>query len=209
MAIFPMCEACRLEYQNPLDRRFHAQPIACPNCGPALKLLDQAGHEISVFGQKKSRALIIKCCELLNSGKIIALKGFGGFHLCCDARNEEAVANLRTRKLREVKPFAVMFANLQAAGEYTMIEEKEKTLLQSSASPIVLLHKIHCKQLAPSVAPKNKRLGVMLPYTPLHELILKTFKGPLVMTSGNRSDEPIVYTEQTALNDFMVLLIIF
>ncbi|MGK5085302.1 carbamoyltransferase HypF [Bdellovibrionota bacterium FG-1] len=195
MAGFSMCPPCRSEYENPLDRRFHAQPIACPSCGPSLSLLDPSGHKLDV----RPNALIAKCCELLREGKIIALKGLGGFHLCCDATNENAVASLRARKYREMKPFAVMFPHAQAASEFVLFNEAEKALLQSMAAPIVLLKKLRALLLAPSVAPKNQRLGVMLPYTPLHELILKTFNAPLVMTSGNRSDEPIAYSDPMAL----------
>ncbi|MGK5086479.1 carbamoyltransferase HypF [Bdellovibrionota bacterium FG-2] len=200
MAGFSMCSACRAEYENPTDRRFHAQPIACPQCGPALKLLDHLGRECPASGDERpSKTLILKCCELLREGMIVALKGLGGFHLCCDAKNAQAVASLRARKHREMKPFAVMFADIQAVYEYAHISESEKALLESPAAPIVLLDKIQDKTLAPDVAPKNKRLGVMLPYTPLHDLILSVFGGPLVMTSGNRSDEPIVTDTAEAL----------
>ncbi len=199
MSAFPMCQQCRLEYEDPLDRRYHAQPIACPQCGPNLKLHDQTGCEVAPSPENTGpNNLILKCCEFLRAGKIIALKGLGGFHLCCDARNEVAVARLRSRKHREMKPFGVMFTDLQAAAEYAVITETEISLLSSMASPIVLLEKHATPQLAPSVAPRNKRLGVMLPTTPLHELLLKTFTGPLVMTSGNQSDEPIVTTDSDA-----------
>jgi hydrogenase maturation protein HypF len=177
MAGFEMCAECRREYEDPGDRRFHAEPIACPACGPRLSMpLEEA-------------------VDMLGSGSILAVKGLGGWHLACDARSESAVSRLRGRKHREEKPFAVMASDASALGEVDATEER---LLRSMERPIVLLRKATDTALAEAVAPGNPWLGVMLPYTPLHHLLLHDFGGPLVMTSGNRSDEPIAVGDDEA-----------
>lgn len=185
MAGFVMCGRCRAEYENPADRRFHAEPIACPQCGPALQAVDSAGR--LVHGDPIEAA-----AAALRSGKVVAVKGLGGFHLACDAANAAAVAALRTRKHRDDKPFAVMVADVDAAARLCEVSGGEAALLSSTARPIVLLAKNPARGLAAAVAPDSSRLGVMLPYTPLHHLLLAAVDDrPLVMTSGNRSDEPI------------------
>ncbi len=172
MAGFPLCADCRLEYEDPGDRRFHAEPIACPVCGPQLSMpLEDA-------------------VQLLLEGAIVAVKGLGGYHLACDAANEAAVARLRSRKLREDKPFALMTNEPEVLAELT---DDEAALLPSRARPIVLVRRRMDAPVAPSVAPATPWLGLLLPYTPLHHLLLADFGGALVLTSGNRSDEPIAF----------------
>nr|MDQ6911961.1 carbamoyltransferase HypF [Verrucomicrobiota bacterium] len=192
MKKFTMCQECEREYQDPNDRRFHAQPNACPACGPQLQLLDSLGKNLAA----KNGALL-HAAEILRAGKILALKGLGGFQLLVDARNEEAVVSLRERKHRAEKPFAVMFPSLEKARASCDISALEERLLLSPESPIVLL-----KRRAPlphSLAPGNPNLGVMLPYTPLHHLLLRELDFPVVATSGNLSDEPICIDETEAL----------
>jgi hydrogenase maturation protein HypF len=177
MAGFPLCPDCRREYADPGDRRFHAEPIACPVCGPRLSLpLDEA-------------------VGLLREGAILAVKGLGGYHLACDAADEDAVARLRARKHREEKPFALMTSSPERLAE---LGADEAELLRSRERPIVLVRRLDDAPVAPSVAPGNPWLGVMLPYTPLHHLLVGDFGGTLVMTSGNRSDEPIAYEDGEA-----------
>jgi hydrogenase maturation protein HypF len=179
MAGFDMCADCRREYDDPDDRRFHAEPIACPACGPQLSMpLEEA-------------------VELLRRGAIVTVKGLGGYHLACDAGNERAVARLRARKHREEKPFALMAADPELVAEVT---DAQWRLLRSPERPIVLLQRTRCPSapVAHAVAPGRSWLGVMLPYTPLHHLLCTEFGRPLVMTSGNRSDEPIAYEEEDA-----------
>ncbi|QEH34833.1 Carbamoyltransferase HypF [Aquisphaera giovannonii] len=192
MASFPMCPACRAEYEDPADRRFHAQPTACPECGPRLSLLDAVGGPITGDDPLGHFAAAIL------EGRIGALKGLGGYHLACDARNDAAVAELRRRKHRDEKPFAVMANDIEAAAELAEVSPAEEELLASPARPIVLLRRrqggADTGAIAEAVAPGNPSLGVMLPYTPLHHLLMRAVGGiPLVMTSGNRSDEPIAY----------------
>jgi hydrogenase maturation protein HypF len=189
MAGFPMCADCRAEYDDPANRRFHAQPTACPECGPKLQLLDSSGRPLSAADPLTSFA------EALRAGRIGAMKGLGGYHLICDAGNPEAIAELRRRKHRDEKPFAVMAADLAAARDLVAISPQEEAVLCSTHGPIVLLRKRHPCPVAESVAPGNPWLGVMLPYTPLHHLLMRAAGIPLVMTSGNRSDEPIAYQE--------------
>lgn len=181
MAAFPMCPACRAEYENPADRRFHAQPVACPICGPRL-WFEVAGAEVP--GDPIALAV-----ASLRTGEVVAVKGIGGFHLACDARNPAAVALLRTRKHRPSKPLAVMAreADLAALADVT---DADLARLSDPAAPVVLLRS--CLTLPETVAPGMDSLGVMLPYTPLHHLLLDAFGGPLVMTSGNLSGEPQV-----------------
>ena len=177
MAGFPLCTDCRLEYEDPANRRFHAEPIACPVCGPQVTLA------------------IESAAQLLRDGRILAVKGLGGYHLACDAANEAAVARLRARKLREDKPFALMTNEPELVVE---LRDEEAGLLSSRERPIVLASRRADAPVAPSVAPGSPWLGVMLPYTPLHHLLLAEFGGALVMTSGNRSDEPIATDDEEA-----------
>jgi len=199
MRKFKMCEKCRAEYENPLDRRFHAQPNACPVCGPHVELWAQEGNRLEEHDQAISEAAVA-----LRKGAIVAVKGLGGFHLMVDARNDEAVRRLRGRKHREEKPFAVMFPTLDAVREECKISAIEQRLLLSPESPIVLLQRRSAGRdraslIAPSVAPRNLYLGVMLPYTPLHHLLLARLQFSLVATSGNFSDEPICTDEADAV----------
>jgi len=190
MAAFPMCAACRAEYDDPGNRRFHAQPTACPACGPRLQLLDAGGQPLPASDPLSLFA------EALCGGKIGALKGLGGYHLACAAQNPAAVAELRRRKHRDEKPFAIMVHDASAAEGVAEVGPAERALLQSPSCPIVLLRKRQPCPIAEEVAPVNPWLGVMLPYTPLHHLLMRAVGGiPLVMTSGNRSDEPIAYQE--------------
>jgi hydrogenase maturation protein HypF len=196
MAPFEMCPKCKAEYEDPVDRRFHAQPTCCPVCGPQLEILDRSGTAIPGVDP------ITYLAQSLAAGKIAAIKGLGGYHLACDAGSESSVQELRRRKHRDEKPFAVMVRDISAARRVCHVDSEEEELLTSWRRPIVLLRKKTeiTDQIAPSVAPKNPWLGVMLPYTPLHHLLLKAVGGiPLVMTSGNRSDEPIVYADSDAV----------
>jgi hydrogenase maturation protein HypF len=193
MARFAMCAECRAEFDDPTNRRFHAQPTCCPRCGPKLRLEGAAGECIDTGDPLKAFA------QALVEGKIGALKGLGGYHLACDAMSEAAVVELRRRKHRDEKPLAVMVADLAAAERLCEIDALESALLTSPRRPIVLLRR-RADGVAPSVAPGNPSLGVMLPYTPLHHLLLRAVNGrPLVMTSGNRSDEPIAYQDDDAI----------
>jgi hydrogenase maturation protein HypF len=196
MKRFTMCDTCRTEYDNPLDRRFHAQPNACPECGPHLELWDSSGRILA----KRDDALL-KAGEALRSGKIVALKGLGGFQLLVDARNDDAVTYLRYQKHRPSKPFALMYPDIEAVCSDCVVTETAASALLSPASPIVLLArtKTGYNAVAESVAPGNPYLGVMLPYTPLHHLILRELKFPIVATSGNFSEEPICIDEQEAV----------
>ncbi len=198
MKNFKMCSQCEAEYTNPLDRRFHAQPIACPQCGPQVQLWNNKGEIIS-----EKQEAINQTCELINSGKIIALKGLGGFHLVVDATDNEAVIQLRKKKHREEKPFALMFPDIEMVKEICEVNEFEERLLKSPESPIVLLKRKNNQEasiLSDFVAPDNPYLGIMLPYTPLHHILLKNLKKPIVATSGNLSEEPICIDEFEALN---------
>jgi hydrogenase maturation protein HypF len=177
MAAFPLCAACGGEYGDPLDRRFHAEPICCPDCGPQLTLP------------------LARAAELLAEGAIVAIKGLGGWHLACDASDETAVARLRARKQREEKPFAVMTS---WPGQLVCHTAEELQLLESARAPIVLMRRRDASPVADSVAPGSPWLGVMLPYTPLHHLLLADFGRALVLTSGNRSDEPIAFSDADA-----------
>ena len=190
---FALCPECQREYDDPTDRRFHAQPNACPVCGPKLELRDADGVRLEVGDE------ITASGELLSDGKILAIKGIGGFHLAVDASNDDAVRCLRSRKGREEKPFAVMTSDLAAARELCEIDPEEEASLSSPEAPIVLLRKRPDLPLAPSVAPGNDRLGVMLPYSPLHWLLLREGPEALVMTSANFSEEPLVADNAEAL----------
>jgi hydrogenase maturation protein HypF len=230
MRVFPMCRECQSEYEDPLNRRFHAQPNACPACGPQVYLLDKAG-DITIPFQTENRIAvqpmadksavgainrplrrageetIIAAAQQLAKGTILAIKGLGGYHLACDALNVEAVQRLRQRKHREAKPFALMAPDLETARKLCRISDAESALLESHRRPIVLFSKHLDCTVAPDVAPAYDTLGIMLPYTPLHHVLLQAFadaKKPdqpavLVMTSGNLCDEPIAYKDEDAL----------
>lgn len=224
MKAFAMCDACRAEYENPADRRFHAQPIACPDCGPRLQLLDHLGLEISnlpssgsdrrlvdghleVVGAVEGSSIFL-AAESLKSNKILALKGLGGFQLIVDATNPEAVALLRERKHRPDRPFALMMRSLDDVRRYCEVSDDEAKMLASHQAPIVLLRRnalsfgsrLNDSSLATNVAPGNPYLGVMLPYTPLHHLLMAEIKRPVVCTSGNLSEEPMAISIKDALN---------
>ncbi|MGD9646621.1 MAG: carbamoyltransferase HypF [Pirellulales bacterium] len=201
MAAFVLCDQCRAEYEDPRDRRYHAQPTCCPNCGPRLQLITNRGHVVDTADP------IEQFARALADGQIGALKGLGGYHLVCDASNPQVVSELRRRKHRDEKPFAVMLAGIEEAAKICHIDAAERLLLDSPRRPIVLLRKRDkiadvsgFAPLAAEVAPQNPYLGVMLPYTPLHHLLVRAAGGmPLLMTSGNRSDEPIAYRDEQAL----------
>ncbi|MCM2332747.1 MAG: carbamoyltransferase HypF, partial [Anaeromyxobacteraceae bacterium] len=192
MAGFTMCPACAAEYADPGDRRFHAQPNACPACGPRLRLCRPDGLEVA--GEPLALA-----AAALRAGAVLAVKGIGGFHLCCDASSEAAVATLRARKRREEKPLAVMVADLAAARALAEPSEAEAALLASVERPIVLCRRRAGAGLAAGVAPDGPLVGLMLPYAPLHHLLLAEAGAPLVMTSGNLSEEPIAFEDEEAL----------
>jgi hydrogenase maturation protein HypF len=195
---FLLCPACEQEYHNPADRRFHAQPVACPDCGPQLSFWDDRGEPLA------EREHALQCAlDLIRTGRILAVKGLGGFHLMVDARDEKAVCRLRERKCREEKPLAVMFPSVESITHVCKVSALEQRLLNSPEAPIVLLERSTdlstAPFLAPSLAPGNRSLGVMLPYTPLHHLLLHDLDFPVVATSGNRVDEPICIDEAEAL----------
>ena len=215
---FTMCGECEQEYHNPLDRRFHAEPNACPACGPALSLVDasgapllcdaaaESGEALHAPASPRSECVaslpvdaVAAALALLEKGLIVALKGVGGFHLAVDGRNEHAVRRLRERKGREAKPFAVMMRDLELVQSCCEVSEGELAALSSAQAPIVLLKKRACAALAPSIAPGNDRLGVMLPYTSLHTLLFDGSMDLLVMTSANFSEEPIASENEEAL----------
>ena len=192
MAPFAMCDDCLAEYHDPLNRRFHAQPNACPVCGPRLALLNRAGAPLP--GDALHEAI-----QALARGLIVAVKGVGGFHLAVDASNEEAVAKLRLRKKRDEKPFALLAADLEAVRGFAHCSEREGRLLAGVERPIVLLMKRAGNEICRQVAPQNGWFGVMLPGNPLQHLLIRGLTGPLVMTSGNLSDEPIAYRDAEAI----------
>ncbi|MCF7798038.1 MAG: carbamoyltransferase HypF, partial [Candidatus Marinimicrobia bacterium] len=194
MRHFTMCPQCQAEYDDPANRRFHAQPNACPECGPRIWLVKSNGDGIPV------EDLIARSADLLHDGKILALKGLGGFHLAVDACDEAAVARLRERKHREAKPLAVMFPDIDTARQYVTILPPEAEMLMGPRSPIMLCKVSGPASVVPSIATGYARLGVMLPYTPLHHLLLREFGRPLVMTSANLSEEPICIDNDEALS---------
>lgn len=196
MAIFPMCRRCREEFDDPRNRRFHAQPNACPDCGPQLALWDPNGSVLCTH-----HAALIAAADGIRDGGIVAVKGLGGFQLLVDARQDRAVQRLRSRKAREEKPFALMVPTLEMARCYCRVTRVARGLLTSPQSPIVLLRRTPAGEadIAPAVAPDNPYLGMMLPYTPLHHLLLAELGFPVVATSGNLSDEPICTDEHQAL----------
>jgi len=191
MQIFSMCPSCQKEYEDPTNRRYHAQPISCYECGPTLFLRDINGDIIA-----EERDAMNKACQLIKSGKCVAIKGIGGFHLVCDATNEEAVTALRVSKHRPTKPLAVMFDSLEAIDRETLLTPQDKMVVLQKDRPINLVRKIDEISLAPSIAPHTDKLGVFLPYTPLHILLLEKLGHPIVATSANISDEPIITDAQ-------------
>jgi hydrogenase maturation protein HypF len=193
MSVFPMCPACQAEYDDPLNRRFHAQPNACWDCGPRVDLLDRSGRRI------QSRDPIAEAAAGLHAGLVVAVKGLGGFHLAVDATNAAAVKLLRERKLRVEKPFAVMVPDLAAAQQFCEVDAGASAILQSAQRPIVLLPRKNGTPISEQIAPRNRYLGVFLPYTPLHYLLLAEGFNALVMTSGNLSEEPIAIANHEAI----------
>ena len=187
MKKFKMCEECYKEYINPLDRRYHAEPISCYNCGPKLNVLEGENFKEIPFDNEIEKIKFI--ANKIKEGKIVAVKGLGGFHLMCDATNKEAVLELRKRKRRPSKPFALMFKNLEQIKEYAKLTQKDEELINSYEKPIVLVKK---KKELLGIADKIDRYGVFLPYTPLHLLLFEFLDFPLVATSANVSDEPII-----------------
>jgi hydrogenase maturation protein HypF len=199
MRAFAMCPDCQAEYDDPLSRRFHAEPNACPKCGPRMRLLDAGGEEMEAADPVAEAA-----CRLA-SGAILAIKGLGGYHLACDALNEEAVGRLRSRKHRDAKPFALMVRDIETARLLCEVSDAEAALLKSRRRPIVLLKSRPDAHVASAVAPGYPTLGIMLPYTPLHHILLRAFAKSderglvvLVMTSANLSEEPIAYEDADA-----------
>ncbi|GAA3109160.1 carbamoyltransferase HypF [Pseudonocardia yunnanensis] len=192
MAGFPMCTACAAEYHDPADRRFHAQPVCCPDCGPTLRLVDVRGNDLP--GDP-----ITTAARMLADGGVLAVKGLGGYHLAAIAAHEQAVAELRARKHREDKPFAVLAPGLDAAAKLGEMGPAEAAELTSRRAPIVLLRRRPGASLAAAVAPGNDHVGVMLPYTPVHHLLLDELAAPIVLTSGNLSDEPIAHLDDDAV----------
>jgi hydrogenase maturation protein HypF len=194
MAGFTMCAQCQAEYEDPADRRFHAEPNACPACGPQLRLLSPTGEELAVGSDA-----LVATVDRLASGGVVAVKGLGGYHLAVDAGDAGAVAELRRRKHRDDKPFALMVPDLDAAQALCELSPAAEEALSSPRRPIVLVPRRPGAAVAEAVAPGLPELGLMLPYTPLHELLLGALGRPLVMTSGNLSDEPIAHVDDDAL----------
>ncbi|MGB5312193.1 MAG: carbamoyltransferase HypF, partial [Polyangiales bacterium] len=192
MASFEMCRACESEYTNVEDRRFHAQPNACPECGPSLGFA-MLGEEVALSSNPLGAT-----AELLKAGGVVGVKGLGGFHLVCDASDPDAVELLRERKRRDQKPFAVMVGDLTTARKLANLSEEEEALLHSPERPIVLVERRKGTSIAPEVSPDTPLIGLFLPYTPLHRLLLEAVGRPLVMTSANVSDEPICKDEEEA-----------
>ena len=185
MSAFTLCAECRLEYEDPGDRRFHAEPNACPRCGPKLSVAGPDGLAINTNDPA------VVAASALRSGDIVAIRGLGGFHLAADATSNIAVKKLRERKFREEKPFAVMVKDLDAAASIAHLTPEDKAILSSPSAPVLLLDAASPSPLSPAVAPGLSTVGIFLPYTPLHRLLLDRADRPLVMTSGNRTDEPI------------------
>ncbi|MCX7708297.1 MAG: carbamoyltransferase HypF [Clostridia bacterium] len=195
MAPFAMCGDCAREYHDPMNRRFHAQPVACPKCGPALVLMDSNGNQLAVGKEMEA------VWQLLRDGKIVAIKGLGGYHLACDAENDSAVKELRKRKIRDGKPFALMARDIETVSKYCRLNDLEKRLLLSWKRPVVLLQRNEESSLPlDSISSDNQMLGMMLPYTPLHHLLFEQSLDILVMTSGNKSGEPIYYKDDEAFS---------
>ena len=204
MDVLKMCDKCNEEYDNPLNRRHFSQTNSCPDCAVRMKLFDNKKKII----EKDQNIIIAKICELWNDGKIVAIKGIGGYLLTCDATNEKAISRLRFRKHRPAKPFAMMFHDITLIENEANISEQEKIELQSSAAPVVLLQRkenAHSRLALKEIAPQLSRIGVMLPYTPLYKLLLYHFKKPIVATSGNISNASIVYEDKIALEELIVI----
>lgn len=201
MKAFPLCPACHREYTDPMNRRYHAEPISCPQCGPGIRLLDGEGRPI------ETSDLFNQLHQALLQGKVVAVKGIGGFHLMCDAKSEEAVQRLRRRKKRDPKPLALMIRDIETIRKYCHLSIVEERILASEKRPILLLRKKDTTGLADGIAPNNRYLGIMLPYTPIHHLLFHT-ESPregnsldsLVATSGNLSHEPISYRDAEAVS---------
>jgi hydrogenase maturation protein HypF len=191
MRVFPMCPDCQREYDDPRNRRFHAQPNACPVCGPRLGLVSGSPARSDNLKPETERDVLARAAKLLQGGALLAIKGLGGFHLACDATNAGAVRTLRERKRRPHKPLAVMVATLDEVQQHCQVSSAEAALLTSSQCPIVLLPWRSTSTVVVEVAPRYRYLGVMLPYTPLHHVLLRDVGRPLVMTSGNLGEEPI------------------
>lgn len=196
MAAFPLCVRCRREYEDPHDRRFHAESIACPECGPVLSVVRDARTLPLGSGPALDAA-----AAAVRAGEIVAIKALGGFHLACDASSTEAVQRLRARKQRPAKPFAVMVRDLAAAERLCTLSAAERVVLASSARPVVLLQRRPDTRITSFIAPNSRTLGVMLPTTPLHHLLLAAVDRPLVMTSGNRSGDPVVTDDSSSLSE--------
>jgi hydrogenase maturation protein HypF len=199
MKAFTMCDECREEYEDPADRRFHAQPIACPKCGPHLELWNRDGKVLAEHNQALHDA-----CDCVTSGGVLALKGLGGFQLIVYAENDDAIRRLRDSKARKEKPFALMCTDMRSVERLCEVSARERRLLESPESPIVLLkRKLETMDMTPGVsplvAPGNPYLGIMLPYTPLHHLMMVELKHPVIATSGNLADEPICIDENEAV----------
>jgi hydrogenase maturation protein HypF len=198
MAAFALCATCDTEYHDPVDRRFHAQPDACFDCGPHLSLWERGGDTHTALNRAESQQLICAVADRIRAGGIVAIKGLGGYHLACDATDEDAVARLRKRKRRTDKPFACMVRSLEQARELCHVSEQEAALLSGSIRPIVLLRRRDTARPARSVARGLPELGLMLPCTPVQHLLMAELDRPLVMTSGNISEEPILASEDEA-----------
>jgi hydrogenase maturation protein HypF len=196
MKTFGMCNDCTNEYNNPLDRRFHAQPVACPVCGPRIQIKDNKGNLVS-----DNNNWLDFVWKTLRKGEILALKSLGGFHLVCDARNEEAINTLRLRKARKAKPFAVMCKDMKTVRKFCVVNKDETRFLTSPQAPIVILKKKRYFSLPETLAPGLTTLGVMLPYTPLHMLLFSGLFNILVMTSGNYSELPLVKDNENAIDE--------
>jgi hydrogenase maturation protein HypF len=194
MKIFGMCNYCQAEYETPLDRRFHAQPNACPECGPQLALWESDGRVCALEDEA-----LLTVADAIGKGSIVAIKGLGGFQLMVDARNQDAVLRLRQRKQRKEKPFALLYPSLEMVREHGKVSDLEEKLLRSPEAPIVLVRRRTESIPTEEVAPGNPYLGVMLPYTPLHYLLMKELGFPVVATSGNLANEPICTDEYEAL----------
>ena len=191
---FALCHECQWEYENPVDRRFHAETIACPSCGPHIELWDSGGECLA-----RNESALQSAADIVRDGKILAVKGLGGFQLWVNAESSEAVHDLRRRKYRPTKPLAVLFPSLSKVEQHCLASQKEVDILTSPAAPIVLIKKQKESTLAWEVSPGNPYVGVMLPYTPLHHLLMNDLRMPVIATSGNRSDEPLVFDEQDAI----------
>ncbi len=201
MKDFELCSFCKAEYEDPTNRRYHAQPVACESCGPKVTLFDNKNKLI-----KSDIKAIEKLATLINKGHIVALKGLGGFHIVCDATNTEAVELLRQRKRRPLKPFAVMFKNIDEIDKYAKPTSLERGYLESKEKPIVLLKKIEESILSEKIAPNISKIGCFLPYTPLHHILFKYLKNPIVATSANLKDEPIIRFKDEVIEklDFVI-----